>query len=110
MCSLRRKRRKENEKEESRRTTKVCARRKDCNVLKVMEEAIECGDTHNFKADADMLLSLAHNSSWNEEDDIMKQNFHQMLALLRPNSSELIKDIIDNCHSWLKFIRERYNK
>ena len=41
MCSLRRKRRKENEKEESRRTTKVCARRKDCNVLKVMDSFSE---------------------------------------------------------------------
>ena len=27
-------------------------------VKQVMEEAIECGDTHNLKADADMLLSL----------------------------------------------------
>lgn len=38
-------------------------------VKQVMEEAIECGDTHNLKADAEMLLSLAHNSSWNEEDE-----------------------------------------
>ena len=46
-------------------------------------------------------------SSWSEEDDIMKQNCHQMLALLRPNSSELIKDIIDNCHHWLKSLKNR---
>ena len=38
-------------------------------VKQVMEEAIECGDTRNLKADAEMLLSLAHNSSWNEEDE-----------------------------------------
>lgn len=29
-------------------------------VKQVMEEAIECGDTHNLKADAEMLYNLAH--------------------------------------------------
>ena len=47
------------------------------------------------------------NPAWSEEDDIMKQHCHQMLALLRPNSSELIKDIIDNCHHWLKSLKDR---
>jgi hypothetical protein len=28
-------------------------------VKQVMEEAIECGDTHNLKADAEMLYNLA---------------------------------------------------
>ena len=45
---------------------------------------------------------------WSEEDDVMKQNCHQMLALLRPNSSELIKDTVDNCHHWLKSLKDRY--
>jgi hypothetical protein len=42
-------------------------------VKQVMEEAIECGDTHNLKADADMLLSLVHKSAWSEEDEAIKQ-------------------------------------
>lgn len=46
-------------------------------------------------------------TGWSEEDNIMKQHCHQMLALLRPNSSELTKDIIDNCHHWLKSIKDR---
>lgn len=50
---------------------------------------------------------IEQNPAWSEEDDIMKQNCHQMLALLRPNSSELIKDIIDNCHHWLKSLKDR---
>ena len=36
----------------------------------IMEEAIECGDTHNLKADADMLLRLAQKSNeWHREDE-----------------------------------------
>jgi hypothetical protein len=38
-------------------------------VKQVMEEAIECGDTRNLKADAEMLLSLIHKSAWSEEDE-----------------------------------------
>jgi hypothetical protein len=38
-------------------------------VKQVMEEAIECGDTHNLKADADMLLSLVQKPAWSEEDE-----------------------------------------
>ena len=37
-------------------------------VKQVMEEAIECGDTHNLKADADMLLRLVQ-KPWSEEDN-----------------------------------------
>ena len=36
----------------------------------IMEEAIECGDTHNLKADADMLLRLAQKpNEWHREDE-----------------------------------------
>lgn len=45
--------------------------------------------------------------AWSEEDNLMEQHCHQMLALLRPNSSELTKDIIDNCHHWLKLLKYR---
>lgn len=38
-------------------------------VKQVMEEAIECGDTYNLKADADTLLRLVQKSSCSEEDD-----------------------------------------
>lgn len=45
--------------------------------------------------------------AWSEEDNLMEHHCHQMLALLRPNSSELTKDIIDNCHHWLKSLKDR---
>lgn len=36
----------------------------------IMEEAIECGDTHNLKADADMLLRLAQKpNEWHRENE-----------------------------------------
>ena len=38
-------------------------------VKQVMKEAIECGDIHNLKADADMLLSLIQKPAWSEEDE-----------------------------------------
>jgi len=67
------------------------------------------GSPAKVKEVSSELLRLANqrNSVWSVEDDIMKHHCHQMLALLRPNSSELIKDIIDNCHHWLKSIKSK---
>lgn len=50
-------------------------------VKQVLEEAIECGNTSNLKADADMLLSLVHNSSWSEEDEEMLNSFLHKLEV-----------------------------
>jgi hypothetical protein len=48
-------------------------------VKQVMEEAIECGDTHNLKADAEMLLSLVQKSAWSEEDEERVKNILSVL-------------------------------
>lgn len=49
-------------------------------VKQVMEEAIECGDTHNLKADAEMLFNLAHkpvdvekSPIWKEHDEMVRE-------------------------------------
>ena len=49
-------------------------------VKQVMEEAIECGDTHNLKADAEMLFNLAHkhvyeetSPTWEEHDELNRR-------------------------------------
>ena len=50
----------------------------------IMEEAIECGDTHNLKADADILLRLAQKpDEWSEEDEFIR------LALLKIVKNEM---------------------
>ena len=67
-------------------------------VKQVMEEAIECGDTHNLKADAEMLLSFVHNSSWSEEDE---KEFEKLLNILHAYRYESF-DI------WLKSLKERH--
>ena len=72
-------------------------------VKQVMEEAIECGDTHNLKADADMLLRLVQKHAWSEEDE---WKFADILALLRGG---------ENCHyntpdlfTWIKSLKDKY--
>ena len=48
----------------------------------IMEEAIECGDTHNLKADADMLLRLAQNQAeWSDEDERIFKVIHNSIDL-----------------------------
>lgn len=49
-------------------------------VKQVMEEAIECGDTHNLKADAEMLYNLARkpidvetSPTWKEHDEMVRR-------------------------------------
>lgn len=45
------------------------------SVLKhIMEEAIECGDTRNLKADAEMLMRLVQKPAWSEENERIIQN------------------------------------
>jgi len=86
-----------------------------CNIMTIPKGCIkevfviqEDNVCENEQKPADKAYKLVEQAStWSEEDDIMKQHCHQMLALLRPNSSELTKDIIDNCHHWLKSIKSR---
>lgn len=70
-------------------------------VKQVMEEAIECGDTHNLKADADMLLSLVQKSD--EEYNITgihsrpaKGKLGEMIKNLKPAWSEEDENIIED--------------
>ena len=66
-------------------------------VKQVMEEAIECGDTHNLKADADMLLRLVQKSSWSKEDNEIIETICKE-GDLKP--SERV---------WFKSLKERYS-
>ena len=59
-------------------------------VKQVMEEAIECGDTHNLKADADMLLSLVQKPAWSEEDKERYISCLQRLGTGNPEQPETI--------------------
>ena len=72
-----------------------------------MEEAIECGDTHNLKADAEMLLSLAHNSSWNEEDKKKVNSLYVLLDQMVSFNMLSNKDATE-FKDWLKVIKERH--
>ena len=59
----------------------------------IMEEAIECGDTHNLKADAEMLLRVAFKSAaWGIEDE---QNLNAALGYIDDEYlRRWLKDII----------------
>ena len=83
-------------------------------VKQVMEEAIECGDTHNLKADADLLLRIARKTSWSEEDE---DNVNKILCIcddfaksfeISPASTKVIKEDVDKIDNWLKSLKERY--
>ena len=76
-------------------------------VKQVMEEAIECGDTRNLKADAEMLLSLAHNSSWNEEDKKKVNSLYVLLDQMVSFNMLSDKDATE-FKDWLKVNKERY--
>lgn len=57
-------------------------------VKQVMEEAIECGDTHNLKADADMLLRLTQ-KPWSEKDEKILKAIHNSVDVECLSKNEL---------------------
>lgn len=65
----------------------------------IIEEAIEDGDTHNLKADADMLLRIAHKSTWDEDDENM------LAAVIADIQSA--KVIYESEVDWLKSLKDR---
>lgn len=71
-------------------------------VKQVMEEAIECGDTRNLKADADILLSLVHKPAWSEEDEKQARQIERIVHY-DGCTQMLQKQIAD----WLKALKER---
>ena len=80
----------------------------------IIEEAIECGDIHNLKADADLLLKIAQKTSWSEEDE---DNVNKILCIcddfaksfeISPASTKVIKEDVDKIDNWLKSLKERY--
>jgi hypothetical protein len=78
-------------------------------VKQVMEEAIECGDTHNLKADADMLLSLIQKPAWSEEDEKIMNTTLCIISDFKnvyENSKEAQKDA-DKIEYWLKSLKDR---
>lgn len=66
-----------------------------------MEEAIECGNTRNLKADADMLLSLVHKSAWSEEDERKSLEIKCLIANYRTGNDEY-----ELC-SWIDKLKNR---
>ena len=74
-------------------------------VKQVMEEAIECGDTHNLKADADMLLRLEQKPAWSEEDE---WNRNEIIADLNEFIEIYKCDNIKPLIEWLKSLKDRY--
>ena len=75
-------------------------------VKQVMEETIECGDIHNLKADADMLLRLVQKPAWSEEEEKMIQDIINDIAIAQEQvyCKSRCEDEID----WLNSLKERY--
>ena len=72
----------------------------------IMIETLECGDTHNLKADADMLLRLIQNPTWSEEDEKMFRNLNSLIYVVRDSdcgSKEKLKLSV-----WLKSLKDKY--
>ena len=70
----------------------------------MMEETIECGDTHNLKADAEILLGMARkqvNPTWNEDDERTIKEIDEIIYECPYCES---KEEISN---WLKSLKER---
>ena len=68
----------------------------------IMEEAIECGDTHNLKADADMLLRLVQ-KPWSGKDEQILSGIIGYLCT--HDSCEL--EGFDEWYDWLKSLKDR---
>jgi hypothetical protein len=71
-------------------------------VKQVMEEAIECGDTHNLKADAEMLLSLVQKPAWSEEDE---ERLQSCLNILQAKGIVGVTETVNS--KWLKELKDR---
>lgn len=77
-------------------------------VKQVMEEAIECGDTHNLKADADMLLSLVQKSTWKPSGEQIKALVEALVFVANcesPHLHDYIFGILKNLTGQLKKLR-----
>ena len=75
----------------------------------IMEEAIEDGDTHNLKADADMLLRLAHNHActWSEEDERILNDILSNIAFAEKHRKTGSVDMQIEQVNWLKSIKDK---
>ena len=76
-------------------------------VKQVLEEAIECENTSNLKADADMLLSLVHNSSWSEEDEKMYNVVHDLAWEAYKTNRQLDTPTFGTINHWFKALKDR---
>lgn len=64
-------------------------------VKQVMEEAIECGDTHNLKADAEMLYNLARKPVDVETSPTLKEHYEldrRIMDAFRHSLEEFFSD------------------
>ena len=74
----------------------------ESSLKHIIEEAIECGDTHNLKADADMLLRLAQ-KPWSEKDEQILSGIIGYLCT--HDSCEL--EGFGEWYEWLKSLKDR---
>ena len=74
------------------------------SIKHLMEETIECANTHNLKADAEILLGMARkqvNPTWSEEDERTIKEIDEIIYECPYCES---KEEISN---WLKSIKQR---
>ena len=78
-------------------------------VKNVMEEAIEDGDTHNLKADAENLLRIIQ-PTWNKEDERILNSLISSLVRIGANTrtdSTSINYTFPREINWLKSLKQR---
>ncbi len=70
----------------------------------IMIETLECGDTHNLKADAEMLLRCVQKpTEWTEDDEHRVKDTIYFLESARKHYASTVE--IDACIDWLKSLR-----
>jgi len=79
----------------------------ESSLKHIMEEAIECGDTHNLKADADMLLRLVQKPAWSEEDESILQGIWDEILANKHDAKEYEWKTYDKFLDWLKSLKDR---
>lgn len=76
----------------------------ELSLKNIMEEAIECGDTHNLKADAELLYNIAQKSAeWSEEDEHRLKDTIYFLDTAKTHYASTVE--LDACINWLQSLK-----
>ena len=76
----------------------------------IMEETLECGDTHNLKADAEILLGMVRkqvNPTWSEEDESILQGIWDEILANKHDAKECEWETYDKFLNWLESLRPK---